>query len=149
MRILILGLPGSGKTTLAIPLSKVLDCPHINADKIRTIYSDWDFSYAGRIRQAKRMTYLSHKEKISITDFVCPTEETRSQFNADFTIWMDTIDKSQYEDTNKIFEKPKQYDIRIREWIDVNQLFSSSAAGNLGIEDIPNYLKRLFNKLDK
>lgn len=116
MRILIMGLPGSGKTTLAKSLTDLLQCVWFNADNIREICNDWDFSHEGRIRQARRMHKLSNcVDGIVVCDFVAPTEEIRTIYNADITIWVDTIEKSQYEDTNSIFELPKKYDIRVTE----------------------------------
>jgi adenylylsulfate kinase len=109
MKILIMGLPSSGKTTLAKELYKILpNCDWFNADEIRKQFNDWDFSDEGRIRQAKRMTDLasnSNKEYV-ICDFIAPTNEIRSLFDADFIIWMNTINESGYEDTNKIFINP-------------------------------------------
>ena len=85
MKILIFGLPGSGKTTLATPLARQLGAVHINADEVRTKYDDWDFSLEGRMRQANRMKHLSDgvvmAGKIAVTDFVCPTEAARKAFN--------------------------------------------------------------------
>lgn len=104
MRILICGLPGSGKTRLADELAKLTGFTRLNADYIRTLCNDWDFSYKGRLRQAKRLKRLSNKYDNSITDFVAPTEEIRNIFNADILVWMDTVKESKYEDTNKLFE---------------------------------------------
>lgn len=112
-KILICGLPGTGKTTLAGELKKQLQligktAAWFNADEIRNTYADWDFSPEGRIRQAKRMRDLSNGMMTDyvICDFVAPTEQIRSIFGADITIWMNTEDESEYEDTNKIFECP-------------------------------------------
>jgi adenylylsulfate kinase len=131
MKILIMGLSGSGKTTLAKTLKNKLKLQnftvtHFNADAIRELYDDWDFSKDGRIRQAKRMEVLAN-ESVSdfiICDFIAPTNEVRNIFKADITIWMDTIQKSIYEDTDKMFQKPSKYDIRVTEknakkWSDV------------------------------
>ena len=113
MRILIFGLPGSGKTTLATELHRLTRFPHLNADHVRTLCNDWDFSYKGRMRQAKRLKRLSKRFARSITDFVAPTQEIRSLFDADIVIWMDTVHKSKYEDTNTLFEKPTVVDYHI------------------------------------
>ena len=125
MKVLLLGLPGSGKSTLAEPVAKALDAVWINADQVRERYDDWDFSMEGRIRQSSRMKHLSDgvvmAGNIAITDFVCPTEEARSNFDADFVVWMDTIEEGRFEDTNKVFVPPANYDLRITEWSDVNE----------------------------
>ena len=122
MKILIFGLPGSGKTTLAKDLVKLIGGVHINADEVRESYDDWDFSIEGRIRQAYRMKFLSDgvvlAGKIAIADFICPTKKTREEFKAHFSIWMDTIEKGEYEDTNKIFEKPNNVDYHVTEWLE-------------------------------
>lgn len=119
-----MGLPGSGKTTFARKLVEDIKAvgrtvEWFNGDRIREAYNDWDFSDAGRIRQAERMARLAHNAEtmnnIVVADFVCPTRKMRNIFNPDIIVWMDTIGKSQYEDTNKIFESPIHYDYHITE----------------------------------
>lgn len=118
-KILILGLPGAGKTTLASKIVEKLgdDVLWLNADKIRQEYDDWDFSLEGRIRQSKRMKTLaeSSKKRYVIADFVCPLQEMRDIFSADYIIWIDTINESRYNDTDNLFEDVVEYDIRIKE----------------------------------
>ena len=118
-KILIMGLPGAGKTTLASKLVPLLKAKWLNADEVRKEANDWDFSDEGRKRQAKRMANLAENLKkegnIVIADFVCPTPNARSLFNPDFIIWMDTIEKGRFEDTNKIFVKPEKHDVRVTE----------------------------------
>ena len=137
-RILIMGLPGSGKTTLAVSLKKYLeehgeisysralnehigdfDCQvkWFNADDIRRKYNDWDFSNDGRIRQSIRMFQFSMEAggDYVICDFVAPLVEMRNNFKADWTIWVDTIREGRYADTNAAFVEPEVYDFRITE----------------------------------
>jgi adenylylsulfate kinase len=120
MKILVFGLPGSGKSTLAEPLAEAVEGVWINADAVREKYDDWDFSDEGRMRQAMRMRLLSDgvsmSGKIAITDFVCPFVEARNAFDPDYTIWMDTIQEGRFEDTNKIFQKPRHCDYHVTDW---------------------------------
>jgi len=122
MKILIFGLPGSGKSTLAEPFAKLIGGVWINADQVRTRYNDWDFTMQGRMRQAMRMKFLADgvvmAGKIAVADFVCPTQAARTEFNPDFTVWMDTIKQGRFEDTNKMFQAPVEYDYHVAEWFD-------------------------------
>ena len=115
--ILIMGLPGSGKTTLANELGPLLNAKRLNADDVRKAANDWDFSKEGRKRQAKRMADFATKLKDAgnhvVADFICPTPEARALFPADFIIWMDTIKKGRFEDTNKMFIKPVKFDYHV------------------------------------
>jgi adenylylsulfate kinase len=112
MRVLVMGLPDSGKTTLAKPLAARLNYKYLNADEVRTAHNDWDFSIEARLRSAARMRDLSQDGNY-ICDFVCPLNETRLIFAADFTIWMNTIESGRFEDTNKMFERPNTCDVLI------------------------------------
>ena len=115
--ILVMGLPGAGKTTLANELAKLIKAKRLNADEIRKAANDWDFSKEGRTRQAKRMFDEALKLKSEgnnvIADFICPTPEARNLFPADYVIWVDTIKKGRFDDTNKMFVNPKKYDFHV------------------------------------
>ena len=112
-----MGLPGSGKTTLANELGPMLNAKRLNADEIRKKANDWDFSEEGRKRQSKRMAEFAKKLKEDgsyvVADFICPTKEARSLFPADFVIWVDTIEEGRFEDTNKMFVKPDKFDFHV------------------------------------
>ena len=115
--ILIMGLPGAGKTTLAEELAPKLNAKRLNADEVRKEANDWDFSEEGRKRQAKRMADFALKLKSDgnyvVADFICPTPEARSLFPADFVIWVDTIKEGRFDDTNQMFVKPEKYDFHV------------------------------------
>ena len=140
-KILIMGLPGSGKTYLAqalktylesnstlknmpahrmqdiVPTSYKCSVDWFNADDIRKRFNDWDFSKEGRIRQSLRMAEFALKSTgdYVICDFVAPLVEMRNNFKADWTVWVDTIDQGRFDDTNKAFIPPKEYDFRVTE----------------------------------
>lgn len=121
-RILIMGLPGAGKTTLSQELISALSdydktVEWFNADQVREQFDDWDFSYEGRIRQSERMRTLSDESASDfvISDFVAPLPEMRTNYAADTTIWVDTIPEGRFEDTNRAFVAPETYDFRVTE----------------------------------
>jgi adenylylsulfate kinase len=138
-KILVMGLPGAGKTYFAEKLKKYLEenaapihsiilndngyssakavVNWFNADDVRKKYNDWDFSKEGRIRQSLRMAKFAIESQgdYAICDFVAPLPEMRENFNADWTIWIDTIHEGRFEDTNKLFVMPDKYDFRITE----------------------------------
>jgi len=126
MKILVMGLPGSGKTYLTERLVPLLNAAWYNADKVREMANDWDFTSDGRDRQSKRMRTFADFERdhgrFVVCDFVCPTTETRENFEADIVIWMDTIQEGRFEDTNKLFQKPKKVNFHITEWNEHNHI---------------------------
>ena len=121
-----MGLPGSGKTYLTERLVPLLKAAWYNADKVREMANDWDFSDDGRTRQSNRMRAFADFEKNNgrfvVCDFVCPTKNTRLNFDADIIIWMDTISEGRFEDTNKLFQKPDKVSYHIKEWNDKNHI---------------------------
>ena len=112
-----MGLPGAGKTTLANELAKLIKSKRLNADEIRRAANDWDFSEEGRKRQAKRMSDAALKLKNEgnnvIADFICPTLEARKLFPADYIVWVDTIKKGRFEDTNQMFVEPEKFNCHV------------------------------------
>lgn len=138
MKILIMGLPGAGKTWFAERLQKELDCAWFNADQVRSMANDWEFGEEARLRQARRMRNIANYEKgcgrTVICDFVCPTELTRYIFEADITIWIDTITEGRFEDTNRMFEKPTEYTHRIEKYFTDSEIKEFALA--LGVKNV-------------
>jgi|TARA_B110000046_G_scaffold182794_1_gene217519 adenylylsulfate kinase len=141
MKILIMGLPGSGKTSLAKLLAPMFNAVWLNADEVRKQDNNWDFSEDGRRRQSLRMRSLAEGDvgnnRNVVADFICPTEQTRADFDADYTIWMDTIKEGRFEDTNKMFEAPTKYDFRVTHmeadmWAFIIKQDITEKHGNLG-----------------
>ena len=130
-----MGLPGSGKTTLASYLVPLLKAKWLNADEVRKEANDWDFSEEGRKRQAKRMASLALKLKDQnnyvVADFICTTPEARNLFPADYIIWVDTIREGRFDDTNKMFVKPDKFDFHVTS------------------QDAKNWAKKIFKDLKK
>ena len=112
-----MGLPGSGKTTLANELAPLLNAKRLNADEVRKEANDWDFSEEGRKRQSKRMADFALKLKEDgdyvVADFICPTPAARSLFPAEYIVWVDTIKEGRFDDTNKMFVKPDKFDFHV------------------------------------
>ncbi|HEY4351241.1 MAG TPA: adenylyl-sulfate kinase [Paraburkholderia sp.] len=120
-KILVMGLPGAGKTTLSKVLAPRLNAVHFNADEVRAnINKDLGFSEVDRIEQARRMGWLCDRVVqvggYAIADFICPTPDTRTAFSCDnepFVIWMDRIKQGPFEDTNRLFVPPDHCDLRV------------------------------------
>jgi len=117
-RILIMGLPGAGKTTLARTLAPLLNAVVFNADEVRAnVNRDLGFSHIDRIEHARRMGWLCDRVTetggIAIADFVCPTPETRAAFGPAFTVWVDRISEGRFADTNRLFVPPAVCDMRV------------------------------------
>lgn len=136
-RLLMTGLPGSGKTTLSMQLKErlesvvvpMLDIPvvqWVNANQVRELYTDWDFSIQGRIRQSKRMYRESRKKETSIVifDTISPTDDCRQNLRPSWIVWVDTVKSSEFDDTDEVFVPPKKYDLRVsdynfKKWVDI------------------------------
>ena len=149
MKILIVGLPGSGKTWLGSRIAEKFSIPFWDADVVRKTYNDWDFSGQGRDRQSMRMRKLAEVDTISISAFIAPLPGYVRKFFPDKLIFMDTVEECQYEDTNKLFKPPQTPDVRITNWINENQLFKCLDDINLGTKDIQNFSNELMEKLGK
>ena len=136
MRVLIFGLPGSGKTYLAERLVEYLGdkVAWFNADKVREEANDWDFSEEGRLRQNKRMLSLCENAeaegKIAIADFVAPFQQQRIEFGADIEIFMDTIEEGRFEDTNQVFERSIFATYTCSEWNEEDPINIAWLIGN-------------------
>ena len=119
IKILIIGLPGSGKTTLAKNILSFLNADWLNADSVRKKFNDWDFSKLGVLRQSKRMASLAKKskKKYVIADFVCPYKRGRKIFKPDYLIWMNTTKKGRFSTFDKTFETPKDCNLIIKKKI--------------------------------
>ena len=116
MQILIIGLSGSGKTSLAKELSARLNAMHLNADVVRAEANDWDFSAVGRLRQAQRMAEKSNALGAVVIDMIAPLKLHRLIIKADKVIWMNTKQESKYKDTDSLFEPPSNADIVITDF---------------------------------
>jgi cytidyltransferase-like protein len=117
-KILIMGLPGAGKTSLATVLAPLLNAVVFNADAVRANLSrDLGFSHEDRIEHARRMGWMCDRVVeaggAAIADFICPTKETRAAFGPAFTIWVDRIRAGRFEDTNRLFTAPACFDFRV------------------------------------
>jgi cytidyltransferase-like protein len=117
-KILIMGLPGAGKTTLCRILAPLLGAAVFNADDVRAnINRDLGFSHPDRIEHARRMGWMCDRVTeagaMAIADFICPTPETREAFGPAFVVWVDRISTGRFADTNSLFVAPEVVDIRV------------------------------------
>ena len=138
-RILVMGLPGSGKTTFSQSLVQRLMITNkvawFNADAVRKHYNDWDFSSDGRLRQVQRMRDLADGSgaDYAICDFVCPTDEYRKVFDADIVVFLDTIDAGRFEDTNRVFERPGFVSYRVYDWKQTDDIIENLIAAYVNV----------------
>lgn len=120
-KILVMGLPGSGKTTLSRVLAPRLNAVNFNADEVRAnVNRDLGFAEADRIEHARRMGWLCDQVVnvgcFAIADFICPTPATRDAFLTGgdaFVIWLDRIKVGAFDDTNRMFVPPEHFDLRV------------------------------------
>ena len=131
-KVLVMGLSGAGKTTLANKLEEHLKTTYtitrINADEIRSKYNDWDFTITGRLRQAERCKLLAKQSNndIVICDFIAPIHQSIDIFEPNYIIWLNTVSESQYKDTDQLFENPTKVDKIITNYsdIDLDELYT-------------------------
>lgn len=96
----------------------MLNAELFNADEVRATTSrDLGFSLEDRIEHARRMGCLCDRVVedggIAIADFICPTPETRRAFGDAFVVFVDRIQAGRFEDTNRLFVPPTQYELRV------------------------------------
>lgn len=127
LRILVMGRPGAGKTTFSKMLAQAIGCPMIDADEVRRDANDWDFSIAGRERQAERMRmHADAAGGVVVANFVCPTERTRAIFDPHYLIFLDPPGASRYADTDALFETPQFYDWCVRGYCDYERIIDKA-----------------------
>lgn len=121
MRILICGLPGHGKSTLAANLSRRLHIPFYDGEAIRrSLGLGWPGDSAERVQQAHRMRALTTPILAAgghvICSFVCPTVAARREFCADYIICVNRPDAPpmSYTDTNAIWWPPLNADLMLQ-----------------------------------
>ena len=161
MKILVCGLPGSGKTWLSERLTNnIKNCAWYNADAVRKFSNDWDFNMEGRIRQANRMKTFADFERNNgrwvICDFVAPTEKAREAFAPDHMIWMDTIKEgrvvlsklNELKDINNLPFDPKTLS-KSKEFEDTNKIFETPSKVDTHIKHFMNdeEIKKLAEEL--
>lgn len=142
-KILVMGLPGAGKTTLARVLASRLNAVHFNADDVRReINKDLGFAESDRIEHARRMGWLCDQVVkagyYAVADFICPTPQTRAAFvqgGAAFTIWVDRIARSRFDDTDRMFVPPDRFDLRVMAEGDA-EFWAEQAAAKISATDL-------------
>src|SRR5579871_164674 len=100
-KILIMGLPGAGKTTLSTALAPLLNAVAFNADAVRENLSrDLGFSHSDRVEHARRMGWMCDRVLeaggTAVADFICPTPDSRAAFGPAYVIWVDRIQKGRF-----------------------------------------------------
>ena len=109
-KILIMGLPGSGKKSLAKLLVPMFNAVWLDGDEVRKEANDFDYSEMGRSIQTHRMKRLADEaikdNRNVVANFECSTEDERKDFDADYIIYMDTIKESK-------LKPPSNYDFKV------------------------------------